>query len=87
MAHKTQGHFPEVRVWGLEDKYIKLSVLRSTDTKVLYQGPDLTEFLITSEEKDQFEEETDQDQGGDDYLPSEVISPLQTKMKATDMQE
>lgn len=47
----------------------------------------MTDFLITSEEKDQFEKETDQDQGGDDYLPSEVISPLQTKMKATDMQE
>ena len=63
----TQDHFPKVRVWSLEDRYVKLSVLRSKTH--LYPGPELTDFLIISEAKDQFKKETDQDQW-DDFLSS-----------------
>ena len=67
LGHITQDHFPKVRVWSLEDRYVKLSVLRPK--LYLYQGPELTDFLIISEAKDQFKKGTDQDQW-DDFLSS-----------------
>lgn len=61
-------------------KYTKLSVLRPKLD--LHQGPELTDSQVISEAKYQFEKETDQDQEGESYLPSEATSLLQTKMKS-----
>ena len=67
LGHITQDHFPKVQVWSLEDRYVKLSVLRPKP--YLYQEPELTDFLIISEAKDQFKKGTDQDQW-DDFVSS-----------------